>query len=88
MVRIDAHPEQHRQLAWALQPGDAVAFHMLALHASSGSAARRRVFSARYLGDDARHAVRSWRTSPPFDGLAQRLADGAPMDDALFPALI
>jgi ectoine hydroxylase-related dioxygenase (phytanoyl-CoA dioxygenase family) len=85
---IDAHPEQHRQLAWALQPGDAVAFHMLALHASSGSAARRRVFSARYLGDDARHAVRSWRTSPPFDGLAQRLADGAPMDDALFPALI
>jgi hypothetical protein len=66
-----------------------VAFHMLALHASSGvgPGTRRRVFSARYLGDDARHAVRSWRTSPPFAGLADRLPDGAVMDDALFPLL-
>lgn len=84
---IDAHPEQFRQLAWALEPGDAVAFNMLTLHASSGVGAgtRRRVFSARYLGDDARHAVRAWRTSPPFAGLAGRLADGAPMVDELFP---
>lgn len=85
---IDAHPARYRQLGWALQPGDAVAFHMLALHASSGSTQRRRVFSARYLGDDARHAVRNWRTSPPFEGLAQRLPDGAVLDDALFPQLI
>lgn len=84
---IDAEPEKFRQLGWALQPGDAVAFHMLALHASSGVSpgARRRVFSVRYLGDDARHAVRPWRTSPPFAGLDQRLPDGAPMQDALFP---
>ena len=84
---IDADPQRFRQLAWALEPGDALAFHMLTLHASSGTGPglRRRVFSARYLGDDARHAVRSWRTSPPFPGLAQHLADGAPMDDALFP---
>jgi hypothetical protein len=45
------------------------------------------VFSARYLGDDARHAVRSWRTSPPFAGLAGRLPDGAVMEDALFPLI-
>ena len=84
---IDGHPQQHRQLAWALEPGDAVAFHMLALHASSGTGPglRRRVFSARYLGDDARHALRPWRTSPPFAGLAQRLPDGAPLVDPLFP---
>jgi ectoine hydroxylase-related dioxygenase (phytanoyl-CoA dioxygenase family) len=83
-------PEQFKQLIWALEPGDCIAFHMLALHASSGTppGARRRVFSARYLGDDARHAVRPWRTSPPFEGLADRLADGAEMDDALFPRLI
>jgi hypothetical protein len=43
------------------------------------------VFSARYLGDDARHAVRPWRTSPPFPGLAERLPDGSVMDDPLFP---
>ncbi|MBK6388711.1 MAG: phytanoyl-CoA dioxygenase family protein [Rhodoferax sp.] len=87
LPQIDAHPEQFKQLAWALEPGDAVAFHMLTLHASSGvgPAMRRRVFSARYLGDDARHAVRPWRTSPPFTGLASRLADGALMNDPLFP---
>jgi ectoine hydroxylase-related dioxygenase (phytanoyl-CoA dioxygenase family) len=84
---IDAEPDRFQQLAWALQPGDAVAFHMLTLHASGGvsPSQRRRVFSARYLGDDARHAVRPWRTSPPFAGLSDRLADGAVMDDALFP---
>jgi len=89
LPQIDAHPEQFEQLGWALQPGDAVAFHMLTLHASSGvgPGTRRRVFSARYLGDDARHAVRSWRTSPPFAGLADRLTDGAVMEDALFPLL-
>jgi ectoine hydroxylase-related dioxygenase (phytanoyl-CoA dioxygenase family) len=85
---IDANPTAHPQLGWTLEPGDAIAFHMLALHASSGSASRRRVFSASYLGDDARHAPRPWRTSPPFEGLAQRLADGAVMDDALFPRVV
>jgi ectoine hydroxylase-related dioxygenase (phytanoyl-CoA dioxygenase family) len=84
---IDAEPERFRQLGWALEPGDMVAFQMLTLHASSGTGAgqRRRVFSARYLGDDSRHAVRPWRTSPPFPGLAERLPDGAVMDDPLFP---
>lgn len=86
---IDAEPDRFRQLAWALEPGDCVAFHMLALHASSGvgPGQRRRVFSARYLGDDARHAPRPWRTSPPFPGLAERMADGAELDDPLFPSV-
>jgi len=30
---------------------------------------RRRVFAARTLGDNARHAHCPWRTSPPFPGL-------------------
>lgn len=87
---IEAHPEKYKQLAWALQPGDCVAFHMLTLHAARGTpqGARRRVFSARYIGDDARHAIRAWRTSPPFEGLADRLPDGAEMHDDLFPRLI
>ena len=84
---IDAEPERFRQLAWALEPGDCVAFHMLSLHASSGTGpgVRRRVFSARYLGDDARHAPRPWRTSPPFPGLAEHVPDGAELNDPLFP---
>lgn len=86
---IDAEPDTYRQLAWALEPGDCVAFHMLSLHASSGTGpgTRRRVFSARYLGDDATHAPRPWRTSPPFPGLDARLPAGAPLDDPLFPTV-
>jgi ectoine hydroxylase-related dioxygenase (phytanoyl-CoA dioxygenase family) len=78
---------RERVIGWALEPGDCVAFHMLTLHATAGTGPgrRRRVFGARYLGDDATHAPRPWRTSPPFEGLAQRLPAGGPMDDPLFP---
>ena len=76
-------------LGWALEPGDVVCFHMLALHASAGvdGDRRRRVFSVRFLGDDMRHAPRAWATSPEFPGLAERLPAGAPLDDPLFPLL-
>ncbi len=89
LPQIEANPDKFTQLAWSLEPGDAIAFHMLALHASSGvgQTHRRRVFSARYLGDDMRHAPRPWLTSPPFPGLAERLPDGAPLNDPLFPLL-
>jgi len=77
-------------IGWALEPGDVVAFHMLALHASSGvdGHRRRRVFSVRFLGDDMRHAPRAWKTSPDFPGLADTLPAGAPMAHELFPLLI
>ena len=76
---------RNRVIGWALQPGDLVAFHMLTLHASAGSANRRRVFSARYLGDDMVHAPRSWRTSPEIPGLKEQLAPGSPLAHPLFP---
>lgn len=72
-------------LGWALEPGDVVAFHMLSLHCAGGSAQRRRVFSVRFLGQDATHAPRPWPTSPEFPGLADELPAGAPMDHPLFP---
>jgi ectoine hydroxylase-related dioxygenase (phytanoyl-CoA dioxygenase family) len=74
-------------LGWALEPGDAVAFHMLTLHAASGSPTRRRVFSARFIGDDVVHAPRPWITSPEFPGLTGELPAGAPMDHPLFPVV-
>ncbi len=79
----------HRILGWALQPGDVVAFHMLALHASAGvdGDVRRRVFSVRFLGDDMVHAPRRWKTSPEFPGLIDELPAGAAMDHPLFPVL-
>jgi len=84
-----AQPPKHRILGWALEPGDAVAFHMLTLHASGGvePGRRRRVFSVRFLGDDMRHAPRPWKTSPEFPGLVDELPAGAEMDHPLFPML-
>ena len=45
------------------------------------------LLSLRFLGDDAVHAPRPWRTSPQFDGLEDELPAGAPMDHPLFPVL-
>jgi ectoine hydroxylase-related dioxygenase (phytanoyl-CoA dioxygenase family) len=88
----EAHAKQAPPpvIGWALEPGDAVAFHMLTLHAAGGvdGDRRRRVFSLRYLGDDIRHAPRRWKTSPDFPGLADALPAGVPMRHALFPMLI
>jgi ectoine hydroxylase-related dioxygenase (phytanoyl-CoA dioxygenase family) len=86
---IEAKRSDFRILGWALQPGDAVCFHMLTLHAARGSegANRRRVFSVRFLGDDITHAPRPWKTSPEFPGLAGELPPGAPMNHPLFPVL-
>jgi ectoine hydroxylase-related dioxygenase (phytanoyl-CoA dioxygenase family) len=86
---IEADRARYRILGWELEPGDAVCFHMLTLHASAGVAPgrRRRVFSVRLIGDDIRHAPRRWKTSPDFPGLAAALPPGAPMEHALFPLL-
>lgn len=72
---------------WAMRPGDAVAFNMLALHAASGSPTRRRAFSVRFTGDDARYAPRPHKTSPPFDELDGVLQAGEPLEHPLFPVI-
>jgi ectoine hydroxylase-related dioxygenase (phytanoyl-CoA dioxygenase family) len=84
---IEARREDYPIIGWEIEPGDAVCFHMLTLHASSGveGTRRRRVFSVRFLGDDIRHAPRRWATSPDFPGLAAALPAGAPMEHPLFP---
>jgi ectoine hydroxylase-related dioxygenase (phytanoyl-CoA dioxygenase family) len=86
---VDGHRGDYRILGWALQPGDAVCFHMLTLHGSAGVdlAQRRRVFSVRLIGDDVRHAPRRWPTSPEFPGLAAQLPVGAALEHPLFPLL-
>jgi len=55
--------------SWDLQPGDCIVFHMRTLHgapSTTGLKTRRRAFSTRWLGDDARFAQRAWKTSPPY----------------------
>ena len=82
---IDAHQEDYDIVSWALEPGDAVAFHFRTLHGARGnsSARARRVFSARWVGDDATFADRGGVTSPPFPGL--KLRDGEPLIADEFP---
>ena len=55
---------------WSMEPGDAVAFNYNILHGARGNetTARRRAFSLRLLGDDARYTKRPGPTSPPYPG--------------------
>ena len=86
---VEADREAHRIAGWAMEPGDVACFHMLTVHGAGGFAGpgRRRVLSLRYVGDDAVHRERPWRTSPPFPELTGVLPDGAPFDHPLFPVV-
>ena len=86
---IESHRADYPIIGWEVEPGDAIAFHMLALHAAGGAepGRRRRVFSLRLTGDDVTHAPRPWVTSPEFPGLAAELPAGAPLEHPLFPVL-
>jgi ectoine hydroxylase-related dioxygenase (phytanoyl-CoA dioxygenase family) len=82
---VEADRAAHTILGWALEPGDAVAFNMLTLHAAAGSRNRRRAFSVRLVGDDVRFAARPHATSPAFPELEGVLAHGDELDHPLFP---
>jgi ectoine hydroxylase-related dioxygenase (phytanoyl-CoA dioxygenase family) len=84
---IEAHRPDYPIISWPIEPGDAVFFHMLALHGAAGvsGANRRRVLSVRFIGEDIRHAPRRWKTSPHFPGLEDELPAGAEMVHPLFP---
>jgi ectoine hydroxylase-related dioxygenase (phytanoyl-CoA dioxygenase family) len=85
---IDAERAQYELLSWDMAPGDCIVFHMATLHGAAGTSdlrSRRRAFSTRWLGDDARYATRPWEMSPPFPEV--RIRPGQPMEHALFPVL-
>ena len=85
---IEADRSAHEIVGWELEPGDAVAFHMLTLHQAGGSPTP----APRLLGPDARrrrHATRRARTrrARRFPGLDAELAAGDPFDAPRFPLL-
>ncbi len=83
----DAEPLEFKVLEWPMQPGDAVAFHYKTLHGARGNkcATRRRAFSLRLLGDDARYVERPGKTSPPFPGHGMQVGQKLRID--WFPIL-
>ena len=85
---IEAERSNHDLLSWNLDPGDCIVFHMRTIHgapATTGLKSRRRGFSTRWLGDDARFANRPWKTSPPFNEV--NLNPGDVMDHSSFPVV-
>ena len=81
---IDADPASFDIAAWDMQPGDAIAFNFRTVHGAPAnqSPRMRRVFSARWVGDDATYFDRQGKGSPP---LRPALAHGAPLHDPMFP---
>jgi ectoine hydroxylase-related dioxygenase (phytanoyl-CoA dioxygenase family) len=84
----DPDAEGMRVLEWQMEPGDAVAFDYRTLHGARGNttSSRRRAFSLRLLGDDARYVTRPGRTSPPFPG--HDMVEGQVLRHDWFPFLI
>jgi ectoine hydroxylase-related dioxygenase (phytanoyl-CoA dioxygenase family) len=88
MPDINAHRDDYDIRSWALQPGDAIAFHFLTVHgapSNHSSTHRRRGFAVRWLGDDAVYAQRSGEISPPFPGLEKKLRPGDKLTADEFP---
>jgi len=84
----DPDAEGMRVVEWEMQPGDAVAFHFATLHGARPNAGRerRRAFSVRYVGDDARYVQRPGRTSPPFPDHGMR--EGERLREDWFPVVV
>jgi len=84
----DPDAEGMTVLEYAMQPGDAVAFNYKILHGARGntSTSRRRAFSLRLVGDDARYVERPGRTSPPYPG--HDMIPGQRLRQDWFPMLL
>ncbi|MDB2578904.1 phytanoyl-CoA dioxygenase family protein [Tateyamaria sp.] len=80
--------EGMRIVEFEMEPGDAVAFHFRTLHGARGNSSdsRRRAFSVRMVGDDARYVDRPGPTSPPFPG--HNMKPGQKLREDWFPRLI
>ncbi|MEK0162422.1 phytanoyl-CoA dioxygenase family protein [Phaeobacter sp. JH20_36] len=75
-------------LEWEMQPGDAVAFNYRTLHGARAntSETRRRAFSLRLVGEDARYIERPGPTSPPYPG--HDMVSGQTLREDWFPVLL
>ncbi|MVO14954.1 phytanoyl-CoA dioxygenase family protein [Parasedimentitalea huanghaiensis] len=84
----DPDAEGMTVLEYPMQPGDAVAFNFKTLHGARGntSKSRRRAFSLRLVGDDARYVERPGPTSPPYPG--HEMVPGQRLRQDWFPMLL
>ncbi|GAA3662677.1 phytanoyl-CoA dioxygenase family protein [Acetobacter lovaniensis] len=88
MPDIDTDRDAYAIRSWDMAPGDAIAFDFRMIHgapATTDSTQRRRVFSARWVGDNARFADRAGKGSPPFSHVV--LKEGDLLDGPDFPLI-
>ena len=75
---INSNRKDYEILSWDIKAGDAVAFDFRTLHGASeniNKINRRRVFSARIVGDDAFFVDRQGKGSPPFESIKLKTGD-------------
>ena len=85
---IDAQPDKYEILGWDMEPGDCLVFQAMMVHGSAGNAStenRRRAYSTRWTGDDARYDRRQGEVAIPTSDPG--LDDGAEMTCDDFPLI-
>ena len=84
---IEKNREKYNITSYELNPGDVIAFNFSKIHGAPGnkSLERRRAFSARFIGDDARYIKRKGEMSPPFPEV--KLKNGDKLNCDSFPLI-
>ena len=88
MPDIENNLDSYNILAWDMEPGDAIAFDFRIIHGASANfneSLRRRVFSARCVGEKTRFIDRKGKGSPPFDHIKLNTGDKLDVED--FPVV-
>ena len=82
---IENNKKNYNILSSELNVGDIIAFNFATVHGAPGNISKnkRRAFSARFTGDDARYIKRKGEMSPPFPEV--KLKNGDKMDCHTFP---
>ena len=85
---IEKNRKNYNIISFECDVGDAIAFNYSTIHAAYGNSSknRRRAFSIRFTGDDAKYIKRKGEMSPPFPEI--KLKDGDILDCDTFPVLI
>jgi len=87
---INADPKRFGVVSWELQPGDCIAFNGRTMHGGSGkldNETNLKVFTTKWLGDDARIKFRNYGMDPDFSSLMIKkgLKSGDRPDTDLYP---
>ena len=85
---IENNRKDYKIISYECELGDAIAFNYATIHAAYGNNSnnRRRAFSVRFTGDDARYIKRKGEMSPPFPNI--NLKNNEVLDSETFPVLI